>query len=73
MIIHSQSPTVSTPDSYTSASSRSSTTSTTTVSDKVSILATADSDTYVNVDISGVQNAAVIRECVFSKVCDPSF
>ncbi|KAK0232980.1 MAP kinase [Armillaria fumosa] len=62
------SPTVSTPDSYTSASSRSSTTSTTTVSDKVSILATADSDTYVNVDISGVQSAAVIRECVFSKL-----
>ncbi|KAG7450612.1 uncharacterized protein BT62DRAFT_525281 [Guyanagaster necrorhizus] len=59
------SPTVSTPDSYTSASSHG---STTTVSDKVSILATADSDTYVNVDISGVQSAAVIRECVFSKV-----
>ncbi|KAK0464912.1 MAP kinase [Desarmillaria tabescens] len=59
------SPTVSTPDSYTSASSHS---STTTVSDKVSILATADSDTYVNVDISGVQSAAVIRECIFSKL-----
>lgn len=57
-----QSPTVSTPDSYTSLNS------TATVSGKVLIVVTTDSDWYVTVDISGAKNAAVVRECIFNKV-----
>ncbi|KAJ7783696.1 MAP kinase [Mycena maculata] len=52
------SPTASTPDSYSSHS----------VSDRVLILVTADSERYVNVDISGAANPAFIRECVFTKL-----
>ncbi|KAJ7293494.1 MAP kinase [Mycena rebaudengoi] len=55
---HLQSPT--TPDSYSSSS--------VTVSDRVLILVTADSERYVNVDISGATNPAFIRECVFTKL-----
>ena len=51
-----QSPT-STPDSSNS------------VSDKVLIVVTTDSDWYVTVDISSATTAAVIRECIFNKVC----
>ncbi|KAJ7487514.1 MAP kinase [Mycena galericulata] len=39
-----------------------------TVSDRVLILVTADSERYVNVDISGAPNPAFIRECVFTKL-----
>ncbi|KAJ6604566.1 MAP kinase [Mycena vulgaris] len=56
------SPTASTPDSYSSHTSNS------TVSDRVLILVTADSERYVNVDISGATNPAFIRECVFTKL-----
>ncbi|KAJ7103609.1 MAP kinase [Mycena belliarum] len=52
------SPTASTPDSYSSS----------TVGDRVLILVTADSERYVNVDISGATNPAFIRECVFTKL-----
>ncbi|KAK7064298.1 MAP kinase [Favolaschia claudopus] len=38
------------------------------VADRVLILVTADSERYVNVDISGATNPAFIRECVFTKV-----
>ncbi|RDB28565.1 MAP kinase kinase kinase mkh1 [Hypsizygus marmoreus] len=56
------SPTVSTPDSVTSLSSNA------TVSGKVLIVVTTDSDWYVTVDISGARNAAVVRECIFNKL-----
>ncbi|KAF9044620.1 hypothetical protein BDZ89DRAFT_193985 [Hymenopellis radicata] len=59
------SPIVSTPDSYTSASSVG---SSSTVSERVLILATADSDRYVNVDITEAKSAEHIRECVFAKL-----
>ncbi|CAK5280497.1 unnamed protein product [Mycena citricolor] len=58
----SHSPTVNTPDSYTSQSS------THKVADRVLILVTADSERYVNVDISGASNPAFIRERVFTKL-----
>ncbi|KAF7347904.1 MAP kinase kinase kinase [Mycena venus] len=38
------------------------------VADRVLILVTADSERYVNVDISGATNPAFIRECVFTKL-----
>ncbi|KAJ7634220.1 MAP kinase [Mycena polygramma] len=38
------------------------------VADRVLILVTADSERYVNVDISGAPNPAFIRECVFTKL-----
>jgi mitogen-activated protein kinase kinase kinase len=38
------------------------------VADRVLILVTADSERYVNVDISGATNPAFIRERVFTKV-----
>jgi hypothetical protein len=60
-----QSPTVSTPDSYSSVSSY---TSTSTASDKIIIVVTADSERYVTVDVSGAKSAAFIRECIFTKV-----
>ncbi|KAJ6621648.1 hypothetical protein B0H10DRAFT_2016874 [Mycena sp. CBHHK59/15] len=56
------SPTASTPESYSSHGSNA------TVSDRVLILVTADSERYVNVDISGATNPAFIRECVFTKL-----
>ncbi|TFK41254.1 hypothetical protein BDQ12DRAFT_432162 [Crucibulum laeve] len=59
------SPTVSTPDSYTSTSSYG---STSTVSDRVLIVVTADSERYVTVDVSGAKNAAFIRECILTKL-----
>lgn len=62
-----QSPTVSTPDSYSSVSSYTST-STSTTSDKTIIVVTADSERYVTVDVSGAKSAAFIRECIFTKV-----
>ncbi|KAF5384954.1 hypothetical protein D9615_001445 [Tricholomella constricta] len=56
------SPTVSTPDSLNSFSSTS------TVSGKVLIVVTTDSDWYVTVDISGAPSAAFVRECIFNKL-----
>ncbi|KAF8078715.1 MAP kinase [Lyophyllum atratum] len=56
------SPTVSTPDSVSSLSS------TGTVSGKVLIVVTTDSDWYVTVDISGAPNAVFVRECIFNKL-----
>jgi hypothetical protein len=35
---------------------------------KLLIVVTADSERYVTVDITGANNAAFIRECIFSKV-----
>ncbi|KAF8168199.1 hypothetical protein B0H34DRAFT_792833 [Crassisporium funariophilum] len=58
------SPTVATPDSYTSPSSVASTSA---VPEKV-IFATADSERYVTVDISGAKTAAQIRELILSKL-----
>lgn len=58
--LHLQSPTVSTPDSCHPNSA---------IPDKVLIVVTTDSDWYVTVDISNAKNAAVIRECIFNKVC----
>ncbi|GLB36061.1 putative ste ste11 protein kinase [Lyophyllum shimeji] len=53
------SPTVSTSDSVSSLG---------TVSGKVLIVVTTDSDWYVTVDISGAPNAAFVRECIFNKL-----
>lgn len=36
--------------------------------DRILILVTADSERYVNVDITGAKNPGFIRECVFTKV-----
>ncbi|KAG6853577.1 hypothetical protein C0991_003101 [Blastosporella zonata] len=57
--VFSKSPTLSTTESLSSAS---------TVSDKTLIVVTADSDWYVTVDISGAPNAAFIRERIFNKL-----
>ncbi|KAJ3734751.1 hypothetical protein DFJ43DRAFT_100119 [Lentinula guzmanii] len=36
--------------------------------ERILILVTADSERYVNVEITGAQNSAYIRECVFTKL-----
>ncbi|KAF9455120.1 hypothetical protein P691DRAFT_17727 [Macrolepiota fuliginosa MF-IS2] len=59
------SPTVPTPDSYTSPSSNSSLTP---VGERVLIVVTSDSERFVTVDVSGAPDPAFIRECIFSKL-----
>ncbi|KAF9015072.1 hypothetical protein BDQ17DRAFT_1268604 [Cyathus striatus] len=59
------SPTVSTPDSYSSTSSYA---SSATVSGRVLIVVTVDFERYVTVDVSGAKSSAHIRECIFNKL-----
>lgn len=66
------SPTVPTQDASTptinSANSSLSISSDKSDVNKLLIVVTADSERYVTVDITGAKNAAVIRECIFSKL-----
>ncbi|KAL0951310.1 hypothetical protein HGRIS_008017 [Hohenbuehelia grisea] len=69
------SPTVSTPDSYSSGSSISITASSSTytgpgiaVAEKVIIIVTADGDRYLTVDISGAKDPAFIKERIFTRL-----